>query len=105
MAFRSSTVLSQNEVELTFDGDDGTTVTHRFTIHTRDDGLTVTSADTTFAKSYTMVGLGQWAYQLALDAWTARHNPLPAGRRLDEIHQEAVAERKRRWDLTRRDRT
>jgi hypothetical protein len=103
LTFRSLTVVSDNEVDLIFDVDDGDAVRFRFTV---DDsaGLPVTNGPPEFQRAYRMVpgpGFPMWFEQAALAAWRAHREPLPAGRRLEQLNADVQEELERRWNADR----
>ena len=101
LTFRSLTVVSDNEVDLTFDADDGDTVTFRFAVSETANRLAVTNGPPAFAQEYRQVpgpAIPTWPEQLALAALHARREPLPAGRQLDRLKAEVAEQIERRWN-------
>ena len=100
LIFRSLTVVSDHEVDLVFDADDGSTVAYRFTV---DDsaGFPVVNAPPDFSRAYRMVpgpAFPRWFEQAAMAAFRAHREPLPAGRRLEQLVIEVREQLRRRWD-------
>jgi hypothetical protein len=99
LRLRSLTVVSDSEVDIVFESDDGSTVTHRFTVEEAGPVL-VTNGDRGFNERYRRVPgpiTPVWPEQLAAAAWRARREPLPAGRALADLAGETDAKLTQAW--------
>jgi len=95
LRLRSVTIVAERVVDIKFDADDGSTVTHRFIVD--DTGpITVTNGDGEFVRRYRGVPgpvTPTWPERLAAAAWRAACEPLPAGQALEDLTAEADAKR------------
>ncbi len=100
LTFRGLTIGSDSEVDLLFEGDDGTAVTWRFT-RTEGGGVGVISGPEEFYSLYRQVPgppFPDWPERLAGQALAARREPFPAKAAALRAIEEARAEARRCWE-------
>jgi hypothetical protein len=97
MRFKALRVVSGSEVELTFEGDDGTPVVHLLSVAPagkpfEDDDVMLVNGDHVFWAHRKLVG------DLAAQAQRVAARTIPAGEALTRLAEEARAARKAAWD-------
>ena len=99
MSLHSLTVISQDEIEIIFVGDDGVLISHRFYFSSeglqdqRIDELQGVNGDAEFQSKYRRVPgpiTPLWPERLAHAARNALKSPLPAGRALEGLREEVL---------------
>ncbi|NUO58471.1 MAG: hypothetical protein HOV71_15855 [Hamadaea sp.] len=107
MRFTGLRVLSDTQVEMYFEGDDGTPVTHVFSsesVTVGESTLRVVNGDHEYGMSYRCYTVGPaWPENLAAAAWQAAREPLIAGTALARQIEENKAARKAWWKSIRGD--
>ena len=100
MSFKALRIVSESEVEITFEGDDGTPAVHVFTLQTVGpgpgalEGLLGINGDDDFTKKYRGVPgphLPMWPEQLVGHAHRAALQALPAGETLRRLIDESTS--------------
>jgi hypothetical protein len=105
LTFRSLTFVSDSEVDMTFDADDGGEVTYRFTVapvylDKADRVINVVNGDKEYSWLYSRIPGSEtpaWPMQLVHRALAARAEPLPAGQELERRRHENAEARRREW--------
>jgi hypothetical protein len=110
--FRALRVLSPSEVEMTFEGDDGTLVVHIFTmkptgLRDASEGSFVVNGDAEFWRKYRCyarpeVRMSIWPERLAAAAQCLAMQSYPAGETQERLIEEARAAKQAAWDARRR---
>jgi hypothetical protein len=108
LTLRGLSLVSDHEVDLFMEADDGSTVTWRFTREERD-GIAVVNGPTEFSETYRQVPgppFPLWPERLVGAAIAAQREPFPAGDAAQRAIEEARADVARRWndDLRETDR-
>lgn len=107
MRFTGLRVLSDTKVEMYFEGDDGTPVTHVFSsepVAVQSTTLEVVNGDREYWESYRWYADGPaWPEKLAAAACQAAREPLTAGTALAQQIEENKAARRAWWEATRGD--
>ncbi|WP_144123029.1 hypothetical protein [Catellatospora sichuanensis] len=104
MSFKALRVVSDTDVELIFEGDDGTQVVHTFNmlpVPQLGQGGAVVNGDDDFQQKYRNLispDTPRWPETLAAEAWRAASQPFPAGQTLERLTEEVRAARKAAWD-------
>jgi hypothetical protein len=97
MTFKALRVVSGSEVELTFEGDDGTPVVHLLSVAPagfEDDDVMLVNGDSVFWEHRRLVG------KLAAQAQRVAARTFPAGEAVKRLEEEVRAPRKAAWDAT-----
>jgi len=100
LTFRALSFVSESEVDLVLDADDGTPVTWRF-VRAEHGGIGVINGPEEFASKYRQVpgpSFPDWPEALVRAAFAARREPLPAGVSAQKMTDEARARITKDWD-------
>src|SRR6185369_3473180 len=100
MSFRTIRVVSDSEIELSFEGDDGSPVIHLMRVEPAGrplpEGTLLTNGFEVFPEHTRLI------LDLAAAAHRVAAQTFPAGETLDRIEEEAMAARRARWEIWQR---
>jgi hypothetical protein len=111
MSFKALRIISAIEVEIIFEGDDGTPVVHVFTTEPvvpngpgTPEGILLVNGDDDFQKKYRLIGpnVPLWPEKLAAQAQRAAMQPFPAGETLRRLTDEIRSTRQAAWEAGKR---
>jgi hypothetical protein len=103
LTFRGLVFVSDTEVDLMLDADDGSTVTWRFT-RTEHGGIGVINGPVEFTETYRQTpgpSFAEWPEPLVQAALSARRQPFPGGASAQMAIDEARVENARRGNESR----